>query len=117
MGFFEEAVVKAKEVYDVAAKKTSEVVGIQKLKFKASQVNSQLAKDFETLGRLYFENVKESGSETEYVEIFDSINAKIEELDEIEDQINEQKKTKVCSKCGFKNVETASFCNNCGEEL
>ena len=52
MGFFEDAVVKAKEYYDVAAKKTGEVVSIQKLKFKASQVNSKLSKDF-FLGRIY----------------------------------------------------------------
>ena len=117
MGFFEEAVEKAKEVYDIAAKKTSEVVSIQKLKFQASQVNSKLSKDFETLGRLYFESVKESGEQTEYVEIVDSIVEKLAQLDEIEEQINEQRKTKVCSNCGVKNDETASFCNNCGEEL
>ena len=116
MGFFEEAVVKAKEVYDVAAKKTGEVVGVQKLKFKATQVNSQLSKDFETLGRLYYENAKES-VDADYSDIMASIESKLEEIDQIQNEINEQKKTKFCSKCGFKNAETASFCNNCGEEL
>ena len=37
MGFVDEAVVKAKEVFDVAAKKTGDVVETQKLKFKATQ--------------------------------------------------------------------------------
>ncbi|MBQ4155244.1 MAG: zinc ribbon domain-containing protein [Clostridia bacterium] len=117
MGFFEEAIVKAKEVYDVAAKKTSEVVSVQKLKLKATQVNSQLSKDFETLGRLYYEKVKESGENIEYVELFDSIDSKFDELEQIEDEINEQKKTKTCSNCGAKNSETAAFCNNCGTQL
>ena len=117
MGFFEEAIVKVKEVYDVAAKKTSEVVSVQKLKLKATQVNSQLSKDFETLGRLYYENVKESDATPEYIELFDSIDSKFDELEQIENEINEQKKTKICSNCGAKNVETAAFCNNCGAEL
>ena len=110
MGFFEEAIVKVKEVYDVAAKKTSEVVSVQKLKLKATQVNSQLSKDFETLGRLYYENVKESDATPEYIELFDSIDSKFDELEQIENEI-------ICSNCGAKNVETAAFCNNCGAEL
>ncbi len=118
MGFFEEAVVKAKDLYDVAAKKTGEVVSVQKLKLKATQVNSQLSKDFETLGRLYYESAKESGEEvTDYAEIIGSIDAKFDELDSIECEINETKQTKVCSACGAKCADTASFCANCGQQL
>lgn len=118
MGFFEEAVIKAKDLYDVAAKKTGEVVSVQKLKLKATQINSQLSKDFETLGRFYYETVKESGDEvTDFAEIIGAIDSKFDELDEIECQINEAKRTKTCSACGAKCAETASFCENCGQQL
>ena len=118
MGFFEEAVVKAKDLYDVAAKKTGEVVSVQKLKLKATQVNSQLSKDFETLGRFYYEAVKESEEEIkDFAEIIGAIDSKFDELDKIECEINETKRTKICSNCGAKCAETASFCENCGQQL
>ena len=117
MGFFEDAVVKAKEYYDVAAKKTGEVVSVQKLKFKASQVNSQLSKDFETLGRFYYENVKQPVEDADFSDIISSIDSKFEELDQIENEINEQKKTQFCPNCGVKNSDAAVYCNNCGEKL
>lgn len=118
MGLFEDAVVKAKDAFDVAAKKTNEVVSIQKLKFKVSQANSDLAKDFETLGRLYYENVKESGEEiTQHKEIIELIEAKFAEIEQLEKEIDAQSKNITCNKCGNKNPDTASFCSNCGEKL
>ncbi|MGN0173439.1 MAG: hypothetical protein ACI39F_03265 [Acutalibacteraceae bacterium] len=118
MGFFEDAVVKAKDAFDVAAKKTNEVVSLQKLKIKVSQVNSDLSKDFETLGRLYFESVKDSDEEVkDFKEIIESIEGRFTELEDLEAQIDAQKKNKVCKKCNFKNPEEAVFCAKCGEKL
>ena len=118
MGLFEDAVVKAKDVFDVAAKKTNEVVSVQKLKIKVSQVNSDMQKDFEALGRLYYEAVKQKDEEiTEYKEIIKSIDDKISEVAELEKEIDEQKKSKTCSKCGTKNPDTSFYCSNCGEKL
>lgn len=118
MGLFEDAVVKAKGAFDIAAKKTNEVVSIQKLKIKVSQVNSDMQKDFETLGRLYYDAVKTSDEEiTEYKEIIESIDSKIAEIAEIEKEIDAQKNSKTCEKCGNKNPDTAAFCSNCGEKL
>ena len=118
MGLFEDAVVKAKGAFDVAAKKTNEVVSLQKIKIKVSQVKSDMSKDFETLGRLYYEAVKQKDEEiTEYKDIIKSIDDKISEIAELEKEIDAQKNNKTCSKCGVKNPDTASYCNNCGEKL
>ena len=46
MGMVEDTVVKAKEAFDVAAKKTNEVIALQKLKVSASAVNSQMTKAY-----------------------------------------------------------------------
>lgn len=116
MGLFEDAIVKAKDVFDVAAKKTGEVVSVQKLKIKKSQVNSLLNKDFETLGRVYFEQNSQT-QDDKYKLIIDSIKEKLDEISEIEQQIDEQNKIKVCDKCGCKNPEDSVFCNKCGTQL
>ena len=117
MGFFEDAASTAKEVFDVAAKKTNEVVTVQKLRYKVSQTNSKLSKDFETLGRLYFEKVKESGDYSEYKEIIESIDEKFALIEDYEDQIAIAKNSSICSKCGGKNPKNAAFCSKCGAKL
>ena len=118
MGLFEDTVVKAKDAFDAAAKKTNEVIGIQKLKIKASQINSQLSSDFETLGRLYFDEIKGSEEPNEDCkEIVESIKQKFVELKQVEEEIETQRKTKVCKNCNCKNPEEAEFCFKCGKKL
>ncbi len=60
MEFFENAVSKAKDVFDVACKKTEEAVNTGKLKLDVATLENKMAKDFENLGRVYFEQIKES---------------------------------------------------------
>lgn len=118
MGLFEDTVVKAKDVFDVAAKKTNEVISLQKLKIKVSQTNSLLANDFEALGRIFYEKSKNSDEiSSEYKELFESIDQKFRELESLEEEIDAQKKTKVCKGCGHKNPTEAEFCNKCGNKL
>lgn len=118
MGLFEDAVVKAKGAFDVAAKKTNEVVSIQKIRIKISQANSEMSKDFETLGRLFYENVKESGEEvTEYKEIIEAIDQKKNEINELQKEMDAQKSTKTCETCGAKNPDDSVFCSKCGQKL
>lgn len=118
MGFFEDTVVKAKDVFDVAAKKTNEIVEVQKLKINLSKVNSELSKDFETLGRLAFENITESDEiKEEYKPIVESIKESMKKIDDIQAQIDEQKKIKICKECNTANTENALYCSNCGKKL
>ena len=53
MSFIDDTVVAAKEWFDVASKKTSEAVGIQKLRIAIAKKRSELSKEYETLGRAY----------------------------------------------------------------
>lgn len=118
MGFFEETVVKAKDVFDVAAKKTNEIVEVQKLKINLAKVNSSVSKDFETLGRLAFEKISEGEDiPEEYKPIVESIKESMKQIDDIQSQIDEQKKGKICKECNTVNGETAQYCSNCGNKL
>lgn len=118
MGFVDEAVVKAKEVFDVAAKKTGDVVETQKLKFKATQLKADMTKDFEELGREYFAQIKEGLDATEKAQtLVANIEAKNNEYIELQEQIDEYRNVNVCQNCKAKNSKDAVFCNKCGQQL
>ena len=97
MGLFEETAVKAKDAFDAVAKKTNEVIGIQKLKISAARVESQMSKDYEILGRMFFDEKADDEDLGEaYKTVIDGIKESKEELAEINAQIDEQKRTRNC---------------------
>lgn len=121
MGIIEETAVKAKDAFDVVAKKTGEVWSAQKIKYNIASVNSQLSKDYETLGRLCYESLcgeDISLSENEEVkELKASIEDKLEKIKEYEDRLDAAKKVAVCPDCGTKCALDAVFCSKCGKRL
>lgn len=118
MDFFDNAVNKAKEVFDVACKKTNEVVTTQKQKFDIATIENKRNKDFEALGKLYFEAVKDTEIEDTAINM---IVTKIKEKNELIKQINEEmgatKNMKVCPACNAFIKDDAAFCSSCGAKL
>lgn len=118
MGFLEDTIVKAKEVIDVAGKKTSEVITVQKLKVNAASLKHQIAKDYETLGRLWFDSQKANNSNGKSLEVlYKEIERKQQELKKLEMEIALTKNGKICGCCGHVNESDAHYCNKCGKEL
>lgn len=60
MGFLEDAIIKTKEAFDIACKKTDEVVSVEKLKFNISTIKKNREKEYVELGKIYFEKIKDS---------------------------------------------------------
>lgn len=54
MEFFDNALNKAKDVFDVACHKTDEIVTIQKQKFSIATLKRKRSADLEKLGIIYF---------------------------------------------------------------
>ena len=77
MSFFEEAVSAAKTVGKTVSKKTEELLIISKKKLEAVELENKISKNYEKLGRLYFESVK---FESDFSE---------EEVEDREDIVNE----------------------------
>lgn len=118
MDFFDNAVNKAKEAFEVVSQKTEEVVSTQKNKFDAASIKNKRAKDFERLGEIYFNMVKDNEIEEPNVkELVDAINEKNQKLKDIEDEINATTNKKVCSSCSSLVDASALFCSNCGNKL
>ena len=117
MEFLNEAVIKAKDVFDVARRKTGEVVTAEKKKFEISLLRSKREKDLAGLGRIYYEKLKSAESmddnERELVSAIKEKNKKIALLIE---EIKNAKNVKACNLCGEEIPEEAEVCPKCGEK-
>lgn len=69
MDFLDEAVLKAKEVFDIACQKTGEVVNTSKQKIEVLTLQKKLEKNYMALGEIYFEQIKDcpDAQTSEYV--------------------------------------------------
>jgi ribosomal protein L40E len=118
VGVFEETVVKAKEVIDKTGKKAGEVIAVQKLKVNAASITSQIAKDYEAIGRLTYDGIKKDSQNTEAIDaIVREIDEKLEQLDKIQEEIAQTKGSLACVRCGCSNSIDSAFCRKCGARL
>ena len=118
MGFIEDSVVKAKDAFDVAAKKTGDIISVQKLKVNVAMINSQISKNYEALGRLVYDAKKTGETCDEACDtLIEDINLKYDELADLEVKIAITKGKSFCPSCLSENEITAMFCNKCGEKL
>lgn len=118
MDFFDNAISKAKEAMDIAYKKTNEVVNTQKQKFDVASIESKRSKDFEKLGKLYFEMIKDTEIEDEQIKkLVDDIAYKNEKIDELKKEINNTKNKKLCPVCSASIDKASVYCSNCGARL
>ena len=118
MDFFDTAVNKTKEAFDIAYKKTNEVVTTQKQKFDISSLEGKRFNDFEALGEIYFSQVKDSEeNEAQVAELVASIKEKSEKIDELRAEILKAKNRRICPACGASIEKASVFCNACGAKV
>ena len=88
MDFFDEAVGKAKDIFDVACKKTGEAVNTGKLKLEIATLETKMDKDYEALGKIYYESIKDSDDlETATAKIRDLISEKQSKIEAIKEEL------------------------------
>ncbi len=118
MEFFEDAINKAKDAFDVAYKKTNDVVAIQKQKFDIASMESKLSKDFLEFGKLCFECViNDSEISKEAKLMAEEIAKKQEDIEKAKTEVMRAQGKKICANCGIANVSAAHFCFACGESF
>lgn len=117
MTSFEDTIFKAKEIIDMAGKKTGEIVNIQKLKVNIASVNSQISKDYEAIGRLCYEQLGGEIDNGEAIaEIAKGIAEKYEQIEELRMQIAELRNERICTGCNSPVDNDADFCPRCGKK-
>lgn len=116
--FFDNAFETAKTAFDVACKKTGDIVSLEKLRFILTNLKSKRSKVYASLGAIYFSKVAKADdlpeNEAELVAKIKELNAKIEET---VNEINYVKSKRTCPKCGAAIDEDSLFCNYCGEKV
>lgn len=118
MEFFEEAINKAKGVFDVAYKKTGEVISVQRQKIDVASMNSKLAKEYEALGRMVIDSVDgEVEISPTAVSKAREIRIKEAEIEAAKQEVLKAQGKKFCENCGAANVSDAHFCYACGESF
>ena len=118
MSFLDNVVSTTKNVAATAGKKTDEAIKLSKLKFKGSQLNSDIKNKYEKLGAMVYEMSKSGEKDTE---AFDALVAEIDtaktELDDIRKQLDELRGKVTCPACGVKTDNDNAFCPKCGAKL
>lgn len=118
MGMIEDAAVKAREALDIAGKKTEELIALQKLRFRLASLKSQLGRDYQLLGSLYYDQVKNKQPAGSLIDgQILKIDALLAEIREVEQSIAEQKGQVLCPACRTGQPSDAVFCNRCGAKL
>lgn len=118
MEFFDDALNKTKEVFGVVSKKTEDAFNTGKVKYEITSLENKKSKDFASLGKIYFELLKDSEDISEEAkEIIDSIKEKNEKIEELNEFLKTFKSRVVCPKCGAVIEGNSVFCSACGEKL
>lgn len=118
MGLFEDVVVNARTAVNVVGKKASQIVDVSKLRISAADLNSEISKRFEAVGRTVYE-AKKTGNDTSdlIAESVTAIDDLYEQLDAVNDQLSAARAKLVCKNCGQENTQGSVYCSKCGQKL
>ena len=109
---------KAKEVFDVACKKTGDALSASKQRFDIATMENRLEKAYTALGKECFKSICENGTENETLKAaVEEIKEKIAAIDEAKKELAEIKNKRICPKCSMAIEKTSVYCNFCGEKL
>lgn len=118
MAFFDDALSKTKDFFNVAYKKTGEVVNIEKQKFDVASLKSKREKDFAALGEIYYNIAKEHEEVSDEVRaLLDAIGEKNDEIARLNKEIQAAKNKRICPNCSTNIDSDSTFCNACGMKL
>ena len=116
MAFFDKLGKKASEAYKITADKTGKLAKETKIKFKMSDLKSQINDIYQEIGKVVYEKhvKKEEISMNELEEQCTKIDVLSDEIEDLQKQTLELRDKKLCTNC-FKEIEkNAKFCPSCG---
>lgn len=118
MGILEDAIYNAKTAAGFVGKKAGKIVDASKLTISAAELNSEISKKCEILGRVVYESrISEKSYDAAIAELIEKISELKSQLDSVNELIAESKNKTKCPKCSTVNSRDAIFCGKCGERL
>ncbi len=89
---------------------------LAKLQYELKCKEDDLKKEFERLGRKYYQQNKDVVPE-EDLESFEDIEIIMNRINDLNGEILEKKGAKACPRCGARVAENATYCSSCGAKL
>lgn len=118
MSAFDDLLDKARQVADVAGRKTEEVVEASKNKMQAYKITTNIQRAYEKLGSIVYDSAKYGTDSTQLVEsCIAEIDEMLAQLEEVNRKLDASQPGVPCSACGYTNTLGASFCSKCGASL
>lgn len=118
MGILDDVMTNAKSAAEAVGKMAGQWVDASKLKISAAEINSEIDKRYEALGRYVADACREA------VSVDAEAAGKLAEIDELKTQLEAiqkelaDKSNKVtCPTCGKQSPNTACYCSVCGTKL
>lgn len=118
MSMLDDMIVNAKSAADAVGKTATKLVDISKLRISAADLNAEIDRKFESLGRAVYE-ARKSGADAEQAvaETTAAIDELREQLAAVNVQLSSVRQKTVCSYCGHENHADDVFCSKCGHRL
>lgn len=115
MSFFEDAFLGAKEIGSAVSKKTGQLVDTAKLRVSAAEINNDINKRYEELGKAVYD-ARKSGVSIDGIidECVIGIDALNDRLDEVKARIASMQNKVCCPSCGASMAQNALYCSRCG---
>ena len=115
MGIFDDVVVNAKSAAQTVGKMAGQCVDMSKLRSNMSELNGEITKRYQELGRFIYE-AKKAGSadEAELANQIAGIDDLYAQLSAVSAQYASMQDKVTCPACGKKMPTDSMFCSHCG---
>ena len=118
MGIFDDVVVNAKSAAQTVGKMAGQFVDMSKLRINMSELNGEITKRYQELGRFIYE-AKKAGSadEAELADQIAGIDDLYAQLSAVSAQYASMQNKVTCPACGKQMSTDSMFCSHCGAKL
>lgn len=116
MGFFDklgDSIVNATQEVGKQAKGMTDVA---KLQYEARSKEDFLNKQYQEIGKKFYEENKDNVPE-DYAVLFEEVDGALKRIAEIKEQVAYNKGGKACPNCGAVVTAGSSFCASCGAKV
>lgn len=118
MGILEDVILGAKSAATTVGHKAGEIVDVSRLRLTAAEINKEIAKRYEALGRVVYDSRKDNTNiESLVSECVRSIDALYSRLDAVNARIAQLRNQRTCPTCNSVNDNSAVYCNRCGARI